>query len=137
MLEPSEPTSDALRAIDLAAYSFDRAIDHDFWARTSTRATMWVRGGEPSAYSYRGGFLDGRVTGPVAGLDPESAALALRAELSTNPGQKTRVDIPGSTTALVQVAIDAGLGLTNPGLLFLSGAEQPPTAYAIYSHWLL
>jgi hypothetical protein len=134
-LKPTTPTPDALQAIDLAAYGFDRQVDHEFWARTSARATLWLRDEEPCAYSYRGGFLG--YIGPVAGRDAASAAQALRAELADSPGEQIRVDIPGTATALVQVALDSGLRLTDPGLLLLSPPDQPPTAYAIHSYWLL
>jgi GNAT superfamily N-acetyltransferase len=138
-LEPATPTSEALRAIDLAAYGFDRAVDHTFWALTSARATVWLRAGEPCAYSYGGGpFYRGGLIGPVAGRDAASAAHALRAELASSAGQDIRVDIPGTATLLVQTAVDAGLRLTDPGLLLLSPAGQaPPDAYAIHSYWLL
>lgn len=137
-LEPATPTPDALRAIDLAAYGFDRAVDHEFWARTSARATLWLRAGEPCAYSYSGGlFYGGGLIGPVAGREAACAAQALRAELDGSAGTDIRVDIPGSATALVEVALDAGLRLTDPGLLLLSSGQLPPTGYAIHSYWLL
>ena len=136
-LEPRAITEQAVRAIDFAAYGFDRAVDHELWARTSTRATLWLRDGEPCAYSYRGGFHDGRVVGPVAGLDPEAAAQALSAELAANAGEEIYLEVPGSATALVQVAIDAGLRLTDPSLLLLAPPDAPPTSYALHSSWLL
>lgn len=138
-LQPATARAEALRAIDLAAYGFDRAVDHEFWARTSARATLWLRAGEPCAYSYGGSlFYRGGLIGPVAGRDAASAAHALRAELAASAGQEIRVDIPGSATTLVEVALTAGLRLTDPGLLLLSPAEQPPpTRYAIHSYWLL
>jgi GNAT superfamily N-acetyltransferase len=138
-LEPTSPVPEALRAIDLAAYGFDRAADHQFWARTSARATLWLRAGEPCAYSYGGGrFYRGGLIGPVAGRDAASAADALRAELAASAGQEARVDIPGSATELAEAALAAGLRLTDPGLLLLSPASQPPpAAYAIHSYWLL
>jgi GNAT superfamily N-acetyltransferase len=137
-LEPANPTPEALRVIDLAAYGFDRAVDHRFWARTSARATLWLRAGEPCAYSYGGGAFNwGGLIGPVAGRDAESAAQALRAELAGSAGRDVNVDIPGSATALVQVALDAGLRLTDPGLLLVSSGQPPPTGYAIHSYWLL
>jgi GNAT superfamily N-acetyltransferase len=136
-LEPSDPTPEALRAIDLAAYGFDRAVDHEFWARTSATARVWLRDGQPCAYSYRRGSFGGHCTGPVAGVDSHTAALALRAELAAHPDEETRIEIPGTATALVQTALDAGLRLTDPDLLLLSPPEHPPTAYAIHSSWLL
>lgn len=126
----------ALRDIDLAAYGFDRAPDHELWARTSARSTLWLRAGEPCAYSYRGGF-PGQI-GPVAGLDPGSAASALRAELADTPaGEEIAIDIPGTATNLVEVALEAGLRLTEPGLLLLSASHRPPSSLAIHSYWLL
>jgi hypothetical protein len=134
-LEPSTPTGDALRTIDLAALGFDRAVDHEFWMRTASRAILWLRDEQPCAYSYRGGFAG--MLGPVAGLDPASAAQALRAELADSPGEQVRVEIPGTAPALVEVALEAGLRFTDPGLLLLSPPDSPPTAYAFHSHWLL
>lgn len=96
-----------MRAIDLTAYGFDRQVDHEFWTQSAERATLWLRRGEPCAYSYRGGFTG--LIGPVAGLDPESAAHALRAELTDSDGGEVRVDVPGTATALVEVALEAGL----------------------------
>lgn len=137
-LRPAAPVPGALRAVDLAAYGFDRAVDHEFWARTSARATLWLDAGEPCAYSYSGGaFYQGGLIGPVAGHDAVSAAQALRAELADSAGKEIRVDIPGSATALVEVAIMSGLRLTDPGLLLLSPGQPSPTAYAIHSYWLL
>jgi GNAT superfamily N-acetyltransferase len=135
--EPSDPTPDALRAIDLAAYGFDRSVDHAFWARTSATARVWLRDERPCGYSYRRDVVGGSFTGPVAGVDSESAALALRSELAASRDRETRIEIPGTATALVQVALDAGLRLTDPDLLLLSPPEQPPTTYAIHSSWLL
>lgn len=132
-LERAAPEPEALRAIDLAAYGFDRAVDHAFFRRTSARATVWVRDGAPAAYSYRSPFG----IGPVAGVDPEAAAAALRAELAASAGEEVRVDVPGSAPALVRVALEAGLRLADPGLLLLSPPERPPSSLAIHSYWLL
>lgn len=133
-LEPTAPTAEALAAIDLAAYGFDRAVDHEFWAQTSSRATVWLCDGEPRAYSYRGLFG----IGPVAGRDPASAAEALESELAACADEEIHIDIPGTSIALVAVALDAGLRFTDPGLLLLSPADQTPqTALAIHSYWLL
>jgi hypothetical protein len=75
---------------------------------------------------------------PSPGRDAASAAEALRAELAASAGQEIRVDIHGSATMLVEVALAAGLRLTDPGLLLLSPADQPPpTALAIHTYWLL
>jgi GNAT superfamily N-acetyltransferase len=133
-LEPELPDPEALRMIDAAAYGFDRALDHEFWARTCSRARMWTHHGEPVAYSYLSPFG----LGPVAGSDAPSAAAALRAELSRLAEQEIEVAIPGTATALVDVALKAGLRFTDPGLLLLSPAEQPPpTALALHSYWLM
>jgi GNAT superfamily N-acetyltransferase len=121
-----------LRAIDLAAYGFDRTLDHEFWARTTSPATVWARDSEPCAHSYPG--LWG--IGPLAGRDPASAAHALRCELAARAGEEVRRDVPGTATALVQVALAAGLRLDDPGLLLISPPQQSPTALAIHSYWL-
>ena len=138
-LEAVAPVPEAMRAIDEAAYGFDRHVDHELWARTSASATLWLRAGEPCAYSYGGGrFYGGGLIGPVAGLDPTWAARALRAELARSGDRDVRVDIPGSATTLVTVALKAGLRLSDPGLLLISpGEEPPPDSYAIHSYWLL
>jgi GNAT superfamily N-acetyltransferase len=134
-LEAAELDAAALRAIDLAAYGFDRAVDHELFARFTDRGTLWLRGGEPCAYSYRGGFAG--AIGPVAGLDAETAAAALRNQLALNADAEVQVDIPGTASALVSVALEAGLRFSDPGLLLLSPPERAPTAYAIHSYWLL
>jgi GNAT superfamily N-acetyltransferase len=133
-LEATPPTADALRALDLAAYGFDRAADHAFWGRTCADATLWRRDGRPLAYSYRNPWG----IGPVAGVDPASAALALRAELARRPGSSVDLGIPGTATALVEVALAAGLRFSgDPGLLLLSPiGNPPPTALAIHTYWL-
>lgn len=136
-LRPAVPAPEALRAIDLAAYGFDRAVDHQFWASTSARATLWLNAGRPCAYSYSGGPASGGLIGPVVGIDAASAAQALRAELADSTGKEIGVDIPGSATTLVKVALDAGLRLTDVGLLLLSSGQPPPATYAIHSYWLL
>jgi GNAT superfamily N-acetyltransferase len=119
---PAEPEEADVAAIDLAAYGFDRAIDHAYWGRHGQRTT-W-RG----AYSYA--FPAGQI-GPVAGLDPAAAAGALAAELA-RAGGEVRVTIPGSSRGLVQVALAAGLRLEPvPGLLLLSENVTPPTALAL------
>ncbi len=133
-LEPAVPAPGALREVDLAAYGFDRSVDHELWARTSARATLWLRAGEPCAYSYCDAA--GNI-GPVAGSDPASAAEALRAELAYQAGRQARVDIPGTATAMVKVALEAGLRLGDPGLLLLSPPDRLPTSYAVHSYWLL
>jgi GNAT superfamily N-acetyltransferase len=116
-----------LAAIDLAAYGFDRAVDHAYWERHARRTT-W-----PGAYTYA--FPGGEI-GPVAGLDAVAAARALAAELARAEGE-VRLRIPGSSRALVQVALAAGLRLDPvPGLLLLSEGLQPPTALAAGSYML-
>ena len=131
--ERAAPTPDALRAIDLAAYGFDRELDHEFWTRTSAPPMVWLRGGEPCADSYPGLFA----IGPIAGVDGASATHALRAKLAARAREQIRVDIPGTATLLVRVALEAGLRLDDPGLLLLSPSEDPPTALAIHSYWML
>jgi hypothetical protein len=136
-LEPAAPTPEALRAVDLAAYGFDRRVDHELWLRTSSRATLWARAGEPCAYTYLGGFFGGPCV-HVAGRDPECAAAALRAQLAeVASGEGVRIDIPGTATALVQIAVEAALRLTDPGLLLLSPPDRLPVAHALHSYWLL
>jgi len=133
-LEAADTTPEALRAIDNVAYGFDRAVDHEFWRRTSTRSTLWLRRGKPCAYSYGDGLFG---IGPVAGLDPFSAASALGNELVQASGE-VRIDIPGSATSLVEVALRAGLRFGDPGLLLVSPPDTPPpTSLAIHSYWLL
>jgi GNAT superfamily N-acetyltransferase len=125
-------TREALRSLDLAAYGFDRAIDHEFWA-TRGEGTVWYRGGEPVAYSYR--RSNGQV-GPLGGADPESAALALRAELAR--GGPASLGIPGTSRSLVRTALAAGLRLQAPaGLLLTTDGTIPPTSLAISSYGLL
>jgi GNAT superfamily N-acetyltransferase len=111
-----------LAAIDAAAYGFDRAVDHEHWAQIARRAT-W---GDAYSYVFPGGSI-----GPVAGLDAGAAARALDAELARADGE-VRVRIPGSSRALVEVALGAGLRLSpTPGLLLLSEGLAPPTAIAV------
>jgi GNAT superfamily N-acetyltransferase len=120
--EPAE-----LAAIDAAAYGFDRAVDHAYWERHARRTT-W-----PGAYAY---VVPGGQIGPVAGLDADAAAGALAAEPVRAEGE-VRVRIPGSSRALVEVALTAGLRLdTLPGLLLLSERVEPPTALAIAGYML-
>jgi hypothetical protein len=57
--------------------------------------------------------------GPVAGRDPTSAAHALQTELARRSREQVAVAIPGSATALVEVAVTAGLRFSDPGLLLL------------------
>jgi GNAT superfamily N-acetyltransferase len=133
-LEPAPPNAEALRTLDQAAYGFDRSVDHEFWGRVSSSKTLWVRDGEAVAYSYR----EPRMVGPVAGRDPQSAALALRSELARDQEEEVGLQVPGTSTALVAVALAAGLRFVgDPGLLMLSPAEDPPpNALAIRDYWL-
>jgi GNAT superfamily N-acetyltransferase len=122
-----EPEAADVAAIDLAAYGFDRALDHAYWEQFA-QCTTW-----PGAYSYA--TPDGAI-GPVAGLDPAAAARALAAELARAEGA-VRVRIPGSSRALVEVALAAGLRLDPvPGLLLLSETVTPPTSLAISGYML-
>ena len=119
-----EPEAADLAAIDDAAYGFDRAIDHAYWEQYGRRTT-W-----PGAYAYA--FPGGDI-GPVAGLDATAAARALAAELARADGA-VRLRIPGSSRALVEVALAAGLRLDPvPGLLLVSETVTPPTALALAS----
>ena len=133
-LEPTAPDPDYLRVLDLAAYGFDRRVDHEFWARTCSSATVWMRHGDAVAYSYVSPFG----LGPVAGRDAASAAQAMQSELARCAGQQIDVGIPGAASAVVEVALRAGLRFTDPGLLLLSPADQhPPSALAVHSYWLM
>jgi GNAT superfamily N-acetyltransferase len=133
VLEPVEPTPELLAEVDAAAYLFDRAADHAFWAATA-RGTGWLRDGEPAAYSYA--FPSGRI-GPVAGRDEACAAAALAAELARPLAPDVTLDLPGTARALVEVALGAGLRITGPpGLLLLSRGVEPPRALAISGYWL-
>jgi GNAT superfamily N-acetyltransferase len=129
-LPVGEPPAD-LSSIDERAYGFDRAVDHGFWGGIAER-TVWLRDGCPAAYSYR--FPEGPV-GPVGGVDPAAAAAALRGELAR--GGTVTVRIPGSSRALVECALAAGLRLApTPGLLLLSEGVPAPDALAIASYTL-
>ena len=132
-LEAAEPTPDALAELDAAAYGFDRAPDHAFWAHGAARSTVWTRRGEPVAYTYVS--ARGRI-GPLAGRDGAGAAAALRAELGRADGDVS-LDVPGSARELVETALAAGLRITGPpGLLLLSRDVAPPRALAISGYWL-
>jgi GNAT superfamily N-acetyltransferase len=133
-LEASEPDCDALRALDLAGYGFDRAVDHELWRR-SARLTLWRRGGRPAAYSYA--WPSGTI-GPLVAADGEDAADALRAELSRRGGAQALVRVPGSAAAAVEIALAAGLRLAQPpGLLLLSRPGGPPASLVPGSYTLL
>ena len=123
-----------LAALDAAAYGFDRAVDHRFWAR-GARRTVWCRGGEPVAYAY---VAPGGRIGPLAGRDAEGAAAALAAELARSAGPPVHLEIPGSARELVEAALAAGLRMTGPpGLLLLSRGLEPPRGLAVSGYWLL
>ncbi len=131
-LEASDPDPATLAALDAAAYGFDRAPDHGFWA-SRTRATVWRRRGEPVGYAYVS--AGGRI-GPLAGRDGEAAAATLRAELA-RAGGAVSLDVPGSARELVETALAAGLRITGPpGLLLLSRGLEPPRTLAISGYWL-
>ena len=135
-LQAVAPEREALAAIDVAAYGFDRSTDHTLWARMSQGATLWQRDGAPCAYSYRD-TIPGLI-GPIAGRDAECAALALRAELARTPENgEVRLSIPGTATVLVRVALDAGLRFDDPGLLLLSPGDALPSSWIPHSFWLL
>ena len=132
VLEPAAPTADALAALDLAAYGFDRSVDHAY-SRSVGQGTLWLRGGEPAAYSY---VVDGAFIGPVGGLDGRAAADALRAELGRAEGQ-VRVLVPGTSREIVEAALAAGLRIGGPpGLLLLSAGVRAPTSLAISGYTL-
>jgi GNAT superfamily N-acetyltransferase len=131
-LEPAAPIADALAVLDLAAYCFDRSVDHAYWRRVG-HGTLWLRGGDPAAYSY---VVDGAWIGPVGGVDGRAAADALRAELVRAEGQ-VRVLVPGTSRELVEAALAAGLRIGGPpGLLLLSAGARAPTSLAISGYTL-
>jgi GNAT superfamily N-acetyltransferase len=110
-----------LAELDAAAYGFDRAVDHEYWAQLARRTT-W---GDAYSYVFPGGDV-----GPVAGATPAAAARALAAELARANGP-VRVRIPGSARELVEVALRARLRLgASPGFLLLSREAEAPTALA-------
>lgn len=119
--EPGDPADAEVAAIDVAAYGFDRGVDHRYWRGFAQHST-W---GDAYSYVFPGGDI-----GPVAGLTAGAAARALAAELTRAEGQ-VRLRVPGSARALVEVALRAGLRLAPvPGLLLLSEGAEPPTALA-------
>ena len=132
-LEPAETDAASLAALDVAAYGFDRAVDHAFWAEGATR-TLWSRGGEPVAYSYVS--PRGRI-GPLAGRDGGAAGEALAAELARRGDREASLDVPGSSRELVEFALTAGLRITGPpGLLLVGRGLEPPRSLAISGYWL-
>jgi GNAT superfamily N-acetyltransferase len=131
-LEATEPDPAVLASLDLAGYGFDRAVDHAYWQELG-RCTVWLRGGEPCAYSYA---YPWETIGPVAGVDGNAAADAFRAEVARADGPVSLV-VPGSSRELVAAALDAGLRFTRPpGLLLLGAGVEPPRALAISGYSL-
>jgi hypothetical protein len=131
-LEPAAPSTDPLAALDAAAYGFDRSVDHAYW-RGVGKSTLWLRDGEPAAYSY---VVGGAWIGPGAGADPQAAASALRVELARAEGP-ARVLVPGSSRELVETALAAGLRIGGPpGLLLLAASARAPTSLAISGYTL-
>jgi len=132
MLEPAEADAEALAELDRAAYGFDRAPDHAYWARHASR-TLWLRGGEPAAYAYV--FPGGRI-GPLAGRTPDDASAALTAELDRLA--EASLVVPGSCRELVAAALGAGLRIARvPGLLLLSEHAPCPRSLVISGYTLL
>jgi GNAT superfamily N-acetyltransferase len=124
---PAVPAPADVAAVDAAAYGFDRTVDHGYWSAIARR-TEW---GDAYSYAFPHGDL-----GPVAGLDARAAARALASELTAADGE-VRVRIPGSSRALVEVALAAGLRLSPvPGLVLLSENVAPPTALACSGYML-
>jgi GNAT superfamily N-acetyltransferase len=137
-LQAVAPEPAALALLDRAAYGFDRAREHALWG-AAAEVTLWLRDEEPVAYSYvwPPGAVGPRRIGPVAGRDAASAAAGLQAELARRAGGQTLVVVPGSSVALVEVALAAGLRISGPpGLLLLSSPARPPDSLAIGSYTL-
>jgi GNAT superfamily N-acetyltransferase len=132
-LERAVPNAEGLERLDLAGYGFSRAVDHAYWSRHA-RGSLWLRGGQPVAYSYA--WEQGRI-GPIAGIDGESAAAALLGELADRQGSTAVVVVPGSSAELVTAALGAGLRIVGPpALLLLSQPTAPPRALAISGYSL-
>jgi hypothetical protein len=128
-LQALEGAEGSLPLIDAAAYGFDRAVDHAYWAETGVR-TIWGRDGRAVAYSY---LFPGGGIGPVAGLTAADAAAALDSTAAGTSGPVS-VRMPGSARGLVDVALRLGLRLSpTPGLLLCSAGAEPPTALAVGS----
>lgn len=130
-LEPSPPEGEALRELDLAAYGFDRAVDHAYWQRHA-QCTVWLRDGAPVAYGYV--FPGGRV-GPLAGATARDAAAALESELARL--EDATLVVPGSCTEVVASAFASGLRIVRvPGLLLLSSGVDAPSALVVSGYTL-
>jgi GNAT superfamily N-acetyltransferase len=133
-LDRTDADDGALRAIDALAYGFDRSLDHPYWG-TLARRTLWRRDDRVVAYSY---VFPGSATaiGPIGGVDGAAAASALAAELARADGD-VLVRMPGSSRAVVETALAAGLRLgPTPGLLLLGPGVPAPTSLAIGSYTL-
>ncbi len=131
-LVPSPPNAAALRALDLAAYGFDRAVDHAFWGEIAP-CTLWLDGGEPAAYAY---VFPGDRIGPIAGRTAALAAAALQEELARTDGEASLV-VPGSAREVVAAALGAGLRFVRvPGLLLLSPGVPAPESLVIAGYTL-
>jgi GNAT superfamily N-acetyltransferase len=131
-LEARRPDPGALLALDLAAYGFDRAADHSYWQRHGG-CTLWLRGGEPVAYSYV--FPGGRV-GPLAGITGTDAAAALESQLARL--ETASLVVPGSCAEVVASAFACGLRIVRvPGLLLLSPGTPAPGGLVVSGYTLL
>lgn len=131
-LESAEPEPSVLAELDQGAYGFDRAVDHAYWQSVG-RCTVWLRGGDPCAYSYTYAW---DTIGPIGGVDGPAAADACRAEIARSAGSAT-IAVPGTSRELVAAALEAGLRLTRPpGLLLLGPGVEPPRGLAISGYSL-
>lgn len=130
-LERSEATIEDLAKVDRAAYGFERGLDHPYWASRGTRHA-WSRDGRLVAWSYR--WSNGTI-GPLAAVDPQSAAETLLAELALDP--VTRIELPATARPLLAAGLEAGLRIDPPmGLLLASDGVQAPTSLAIGTYGL-
>jgi GNAT superfamily N-acetyltransferase len=128
-LELGEATSEQLGPIDWIAYGFDRRVDHDYWASRWERRA-WFRGGELVAWAYR--WPDGNI-GPLAAIDPATAADAFRSELAA--GGPISVEMPATARPLLAAALDAGLRIKPPmALLLAADGVSPPSSLAISTY---
>jgi GNAT superfamily N-acetyltransferase len=128
-LELGEAASGQLGAIDRLAYGFERRVDHDYWA-TRWQRRAWFRNGELVAWAYR--WPNGNI-GPLAAIDPASAAAAFQSELAV--GGPISIEMPGSSRSLLSTALDAGLRIQPPmALLLASEGISPPTSLGISTY---